>query len=108
MSEQKNIILGGGLTGLSAAFHLKNDYVVYEKNPETNLRFINSWGITVGIDYIFGVSRISSSVSGTVDKASATATEISQTESSIQSGGEGLNNASDVTGYAQIIMGFAF
>lgn len=31
MSKMNNLILGGGLAGLSAAYHLDSDYVIYEK-----------------------------------------------------------------------------
>lgn len=34
MSQHKNLILGAGLTGLSAAYHLKDEYAVYEKGSE--------------------------------------------------------------------------
>ena len=32
--DHKNIILGAGLAGLSAAYHLQEDYAIYEKQPE--------------------------------------------------------------------------
>jgi len=34
MDYQKNIILGAGLTGLSCAYHLQEDSIVYERNSE--------------------------------------------------------------------------
>jgi protoporphyrinogen oxidase len=32
-SAKKTLIIGAGLTGLSAAYHLKNNYILFEKNP---------------------------------------------------------------------------
>lgn len=34
MSERRHIIIGAGLAGLSAAYHLKKPYEVHEKNPD--------------------------------------------------------------------------
>ncbi|MBU2615156.1 MAG: FAD-dependent oxidoreductase, partial [Elusimicrobia bacterium] len=44
----KTIIIGGGISGLAAAYHLKNDYIIFEKENTAGglCRSIKTGGFT--------------------------------------------------------------